>query len=151
MCTIAQIKILDEELRGMRHGRITSGVYKARHRAWPWVRWYASFFSEVNSIRGNLGGHGLGHGRVASRGCKSRHEAWPCGMWCVQSLVIFEIYEEVRGLWHGRGTSGRSCTTKINCKFEHPNVGIRLWLKHESCREHLKVLVCQIWRCSNIV
>ena len=54
---------------GLKHSRGSGGMHH--------------FFSEVNSIRGNLGGHGLGHGHVASRGYKARHEARPCGKWCV--------------------------------------------------------------------
>ena len=94
---------------------------------------------------GDLRGHGLGHGRVTSRVCKARHEARPCGMWCVQSIVIFENDEEVRGLWPGRVESGGLCTTKINCKFKDLKIRIRLWPKQKICRKHLKVFGCQIW------
>ena len=90
-------------------------------------------FSEVNSIRKSL------------RGARS------CIMWWVQFLVIFDNFMELRGMLHGRITCGGSCETKINIKYEHPNVGIRSWPKHESCREHLEVFVCQIWRCYDIV
>ena len=72
-------------------------------------------------------------------------------MWWVQFLVIFDNSVELRGIEHGRVTCGGFCATKLNLENEHPNVGIRLWPKHESCREHLEIFVCQIWRCFDII
>ena len=137
MYTIVQIKFLDEELRGIRHGRVTRGC--------------ALFSSEVNSIRDNLGGTASGmavyHVVCARHDLKHRRVA--CAV--SNSFMIFKNYEKLRGMHHARVTCGGSCTTKLNCKHQHPNVGIRLWQKHKSCRKHLKVFRCQIWRCSDIV
>ena len=88
--------------------------------------WCVSFFYEVNSIRKHFRG--------------TRHRARPYIMWWVQFLVIFDNSVKLRGMLYGRVTCGGSCTTKLNIKYECPNVGIRSWPKHESCREHLEDL-----------
>ena len=54
-----------------------------------------------------------------------RHGARPCIMWWVQFLVIFDNSVEFRGIEHGRVTCGGFCATKLNFKYEHPNIGIR--------------------------
>ena len=144
-------KFKDEELIGLGHGRIWCRVSKHGLKHGRVARSVSLFLYEVNSIRGDLGEHGLGHGHVSCGGCKVRLKVRPCGMWCVQFLCIFENYERLRGIDHARVLFGGPCATKLNCKYQHPNVGFRLWPKHKSCRKHLKVFRCQIWQCSDIV
>ena len=122
-----------------------------RHRTRPCSKGWALFLYENKQYQGHLGEHGLGHGRVTGGVCKARLKPRPCGMWCVQFLCIFENYELLRGLGHACVSWGGSCTPKLNCKYQHPKVWFRFWPKHKSCRKHLKVFRCQIWRCSDIV